>query len=254
MSDRFSERQTGAVRRVFADVTACSPETFSVAGVHVTGRPEPPVWPFTAMIVGFGTGLVACVEERYVEWAKEHSATTPGRANYLAIPLAAEGAVRGDLLHPQPPMIGWALSKRMPTTTLPTGYKLARVDKSWMDEWQPKDRFTNALGLSVQIHRAFRNRFAYVVSDSDGGPAAVSGVFDTAGLSEIGVDVAEAHRGIGLSKAVVAAACADLIEADQTPFYVCEVRNILSQHTALGSGFMPVCSLSLVMPAGLGLE
>jgi hypothetical protein len=249
----FEGHQRDAVRQIFAGATACSPETFAAEGVHVTPRPDPAPWPFTAMIVGFGLGIVVCAEERYVEWAREHAAADVQRVNYLAIPLAAEGACRGESLHPMPPMLGWALARPPSASALTPGYSLSRVEKPWMDQRQPDDRFTNALGLSVQVHRTYRNQFAYVVSDSAGDPVAVAGVFDTAGLSEIGVDVDEGHRGLGLSKAVVSAAAADLIDAGQTPFYVCEVRNIRSQHTALATGFMPVCSLSLVMPAGLGL-
>jgi predicted GNAT family acetyltransferase len=89
---------------------------------------------------------------------------------------------------------------------------------------------------------------------ADDEPAAVAGVYDTAGLSEIGVDVAPEHRRRGLSPIVVSAACADLVAEAKTAFYECEVRNIASQHTALASGFLPACSVSTVMPAGIGLE
>jgi hypothetical protein len=53
---------------------------------------------------------------------------------------------------------------------------------------------------------------------------------------------------------VVSALAAELARDGKTPFYECEVRNVRSQHTALASGFAPACTLSLVMPAGIGLE
>jgi hypothetical protein len=158
-TDLFLE-QTYAMRRILGVAIGCDVDAFANEGVHVTVRPDPAPWPFTALIVGFGSGIVVSVEERYLEWAQQHAATTLPRANYLAIPLAAEGARRGETLHPTPPLIGWALTRTPERVALPRGYRLERVEKAWMDDWQRKDRFTNALGLAVQVHRTFRNQYA----------------------------------------------------------------------------------------------
>lgn len=254
MRSGLFEEQRAAMKGIFADVTASDPRAFEADGIMVTARPEPAAWPFTAMIVGFGTGIVVCVEERYLAWAREHAKTTPQRVNYLAMPLTAEAAKRGEDVHPVPPLIGFALSRKPSVSGVPEGYRLERVEKGWMDEWQARDAFTNALGMSAQVHRRFRNHFAYALFDGSGAPAAVSGAYATAALSEIGVDVAPTHRGRGLAPIVVSAVAADLLAEAKTPFYECEVRNVASQHTALASGFMPVCTVSVVMAAGMGLE
>jgi RimJ/RimL family protein N-acetyltransferase len=122
-----------------------------------------------------------------------------------------------------------------------------------MDEWQPRDLFVNALGYRFQAHRSFRNKLAFAVLDPSDAPVAVAGEYDTAGLSEIGVDVLPAHRGRGLSAIVTAAAARAILNAGGTAYYTCEVRNIRSQHTALAAGFMPACTVSLVMPRGIGV-
>lgn len=206
------------------------------------------------MAVDFGSGLVVCVEDAFRLWADEHVPRDPHRGIYASIPLTAEAKSRGIELHPSPPLISWALSTLDAGEATPAGYTLRRVDKAWMDAWQPRNVFTNALGLAVQAHRYYRNQFAYVAFDGSDEPVAAAGVFDTAGLSEIGVDVATHDRGHGLSIACVKAAVADLHAEGRTPFYACEVRNVKSQHTALSSGFLPVCACSVVMEAGLGLS
>ena len=134
MATELFRSQADAVRRVFASVTASDADACSRPGVTITARPEPAPWPFTAMTIGCGTGLVVCVEGSYVEWAREHASSDVQRAQYIAAPLTAEGARRGEDLHPMPPMLGWALSSR-PLPPQPTGYRLERVDKAWMDQW-----------------------------------------------------------------------------------------------------------------------
>jgi RimJ/RimL family protein N-acetyltransferase len=255
LTTAFHAAQTAALRSVFASVTGAENGDFDRDALTVTTRPEPAMWPFAAMVVGFGSGTVACFDAPYVEWAREHAPPEPEqrRAFYMVIQLTAEAAQRGDTLHPAPPMLGWALSGPPAAAEAPPGYRLERVSREWMNEWQRRDVFTNALGQSVQMHRTFRNQFACVLFDGSGEPAAIAGAYDTAGLSEIGVDVAAAHRGRGLAPVAVRAVSAAILEESRTPFYVCEVSNVRSQRTALASGFLPTCSLALAMPAGMGL-
>jgi hypothetical protein len=245
------EKQLRAMRTVFAQVTAAPDRSFDRAELTVTVRPEPAPWPFTAMVVGFGSGTVAYFEERYVEWARAHAPTPHQRASYMVIALATEAGRRGEQLDPMPPMMGWALA-RTPAAPVPAGYRIERVDRDWMQEWQRRDVFTNALGHSAQVHRTFRNSFAHVAFDDAGEPVAAAGVYDTAGLSEVGVDVLAQHRGSGLSIAVVSAAARSIVDEGATAYYGCEVTNIPSQRTALGSGFLPACSLALAMGRGIG--
>ena len=245
--------QNAALRRAFASLTASDPEAFTREALTVTARPEPSYFPFIAMIVGFGTGTVACFESRYVDWAKDNAPTEHDRAGYMVIALASEAKRRGEELSPFPPMLGWALARDRKIDA-PTGYRLLRMEAGWMNEWQAKDIFTNALGSSPQAHRRFRNRFAYVLFDNSDQPVAAAGAYDSVGRLEIGVDVLPSHQGRGLAPIVVSATAHAIVDAGETPYYGCTVTNIRSQRTALASGFLPACSVAVAMPAGVGLD
>jgi RimJ/RimL family protein N-acetyltransferase len=172
----------------------------------------------------------------------------------MVIGLAREAHDRGEGHSPMPPMMGWALAHDPPEPEVPGGYNLERVDQDWMNEWQAKGLFDNALGLPVQAHRRFRNKFAFVAFDASGEPAAVAGAYDSAGPLEIGVDVAPAHQGRGLAPLVVTATTRDILAEGATPYYACAVTNIRSQRTALASGFLPACSVAVAMPSDMGLD
>jgi hypothetical protein len=245
------EGQAAAVRELLARAADAPGGAFEGEALTVTTRPEPAAWPFAAMVVGFGTGTVLCVEERHLDWAR---AQTPERHEYLLLPsLAAAARGQGEALTVHPPLIGWALGGAPAARAVPAGYRLERMPREWMNEWQRRDIFPNALGQAVQAHRSFRNRHAAVLFDTDGRPCAVAGVYDTAGLSEIGVDVHEKHRGRGLAPVVVAAAARAALDEDGTVFYSCAPTNIRSQRTALAAGFLPACAYALAYPAGIGL-
>jgi hypothetical protein len=245
--------QNAALRTIFAGITSANTDAFDAEQLTITARPAHVGWPFVALIVGFGTGTVMCVEERFIDWARENAPAHPDRAGYLVGALASEGARRGETLHPMPPWLGWALAEEPPAPPVPAGYRLERVDRDWMNEWQRRDAFTNALGTSDQVHRTFRNQFAHVLFDERREPAAVAGVFDTEGLSEIGVDVVPGARGRNLAPVVVSAAAPEILHSAGTAFYGSAVTNIRSQRTALASGFLPACSLAVVIPAGVGM-
>lgn len=253
MSSNFFARQQAAIRKVFADVTNSDREQFTRDTLTITQRPEPAAWPFTAMVVGFGAGVVMCIEERYVDWAKQHAPKPHHRAFYLGFQLEAEARRRGESLNAGPPTLGWALGRRPRPMPVPDGYRLERVEREWMTGWQRRNVFHHALGNAEQLHRTYRNQYAFVLFDASDEPAAVAGVYDTAGLSEIGVDARRQHRGRGLAPVVVGAAARSILDERKTPFYECPVTNIRSQGTALASGFLPACSVALVYQAGLGL-
>jgi hypothetical protein len=253
MAERIFNTQRNALRDAFARMTGADTALFDEDHVTITARPEPPLWPFAGMVVTFGVGTVASFEERYLDWAREHVHDHRDHALYSLLALAAASKQRGDQIHGVPPLMGWALAEVPSIPAPPDGYRLERVDSAWMKEWQTKDLFTNALGQSTQIHRTFRNKFAYRLLDASGEPAAVAGAFDSAGPLEIGVDVAVAHRNRGLAAIVVSATARGIIDEGATPYYACTVTNIRSQHTALASGFRPVCSVATAVPAGMGL-
>jgi len=253
MSDQLYNEQRNALREAFARMTGADPARFDEDGVTITARPEPPLWPFAGMVVTFGVGTVASFDEPYLEWARANVHDDRDHAAYSLFALAAAWRERGEELHAMPPLMGWALAERPQQIAPRGGYRLERADAAWMKDWQAKDLFTNALGQSVQAHRTFRNKFAYVLFDASGEPAAVAGAYDSAGPIEIGVDVAAAHRGRSLAPVVVRASARGIVDEGATPYYACSVTNIRSQGTALASGFRPACSAAIAVPGGMGL-
>lgn len=151
-------------------------------------------------------------------------------------------------------MMGWALGREPVVPAAPAGYRVERVEKVWMDGWQPKNLFRNALGDAAEAHRGFRNQYAFAAFDAGGAPAAIAGVYDTAGLSEIGVDVRPEHQRRGLAPLVVSAAANAILDAGGVPYYGCAVMNIRSQRTALASGFIPACWDAIAMAVGVGAD
>ena len=252
MEDAFFASQRQAVMDAFVATTGCDRADFAREQLAIVPKPES-YWPFVAMVVGFGAGTVACIEERFLAWFRGHATESHGRAGYLVLALAREAASRGEAVHAMPPMLGWAAAGVSVGAEPPPGYRLALEDRQWMQGWQARDLFQNALGHSTQLHRTIRNQFASVVFDDSDEPVAVAGAYDTAGLLEIGVDVKKTHRARGLASVVVSAATRAIVDQGKAPFYACEVTNVRSQRTALSSGFLPTLSLALAMPAGVGL-
>lgn len=70
MSNNFFAAQRAAMIEIFARATNAARDAFEREELTISKRPEPAPWPFVMMVVGFGSGAVLCVEERYVEWAK----------------------------------------------------------------------------------------------------------------------------------------------------------------------------------------
>jgi hypothetical protein len=246
------DAQLAGVRDALARAVCADAGDFDREALRITVRPEQHIWPFAAMVVDFGIGAVACVEERYERWFREHAPEDPHRAGYLLLSLARHAGGDGDEINAQPGILGWALSARPAPVAVPP-YHLERVDRDWMAEWQRRDIFPNALGSAMQAHRTYRNKFAFALFDADDEPVAVAGVYDTVGLSEIGVDVRRDRRGGGLAPVVVQAAVGAILDDGGTPFYACAMTNVRSQRTALASGFLPACSFALAYHAGEGL-
>jgi hypothetical protein len=250
------KQQAAAMQQRFAEVTACDVTAFSSEAVRVTTRPEPAPWPFTGIVVGFGAGVVFCVEQSYREWA-DGAASRVERTELgylLGYQLADEARRRGSSLHANPPIMGWALARAPESSPAPAGYSLERVDRAWMEAWQARSLFPNALGTPDQAHRTYRNQFAAAVLDTAAQPVAVAGAYDTAGLTEIGVDVLGPERGRGFGSLTVSALTRAILDGGGIPFYECAVTNVRSQRTALASGFLPICASATIYEAGLGIS
>jgi len=79
--------------------------------------------------------------------------------------------------------------------------------------------------------------------------AAVAGAWDdSAGVSEIGVDVARDYRGRGLAPVVVTGLARLIADAGNVPTYYCAPTNIRSHRNAIASGFTPVASAARATP------
>ena len=100
--------------------------------------------------------------------------------------------------------------------------------------------FPNGVGESGVNARDVRNRYAIAVEDREGAAVAVSGAFDTLGLTEIGIDVVPERQGEGVGIAAVAALTLEILTRGETPLYGCAADNIRSQRTAHGAGYVPI--------------
>jgi RimJ/RimL family protein N-acetyltransferase len=146
-------------------------------------------------------------------------------------------------------MLGFALGSAPEVATPPPGFRVEAVDAAWMAAELPNGRFTNGIGEADNgENRRKRNRFARVVFDASGEPAAVAGVFTTHAMFEIGIDVRREFRGLGLARVAVNAALDAIVRAGETPFYACAATNIRSQRTAATCGFVPALSVAWVFP------
>lgn len=244
MDRPFFERQSAAVRTAFELEMGCHVAVETREELTVVDRPAATLWPYVAMAATFGDGMVVSVDPAYRAFAGTLELETAEAAAwplYLGR-LAAEVQRRGADVSASPIALLFALATAPSSSSvdLPDDLELRRFDPDWMLKELPSGRFRNALGSSGERARAGRNRFAYALIDQTGEPVALSGVFDTLGLHEIGVDVVPAAQGRGLAPIVVAAAAHAILEAGETPLYACAATNIRSQRTALAAGFVPV--------------
>lgn len=253
MERDFFDNQQRAVRAAYAAGIGCEPEAFAQEQLTIVDRPAAAAWPYTTAAVTFGTGTVLSVDPEYRAFAEATAPAKHYRAMYAVLmqKIVDEGTRRGVALAYQTPMLGFALSTPPPAAAqaLPPRFRIETVDAAWMATEMPSGRFHNGIGDADDGEmRAMRNRFACVVFDDRGEPAAVAGVFTTFSLFEIGIDVLREHRGRGLARIAVSAAAAEVLRRGETPYYACAATNIRSQRTAAACGFIPVLSDAWVFP------
>ena len=140
------------------------------------------------------------------------------------------------------PSLCFTIGDDPPEVLVPARFAIERADAAWMNAEQHNKRFENGVGEPGRGGRDFRNRFALVLRDAAGEPAAVAGAFETHGMLEIGVDVVRAHRGLGLGRLVVSALAREIIREGAVPLYGCGATNIRSHRTAESCGFRAICS------------
>ena len=251
--DRDLFRHYGdGVRAAFAQGIGCEVADFEGERLTVVDRPAT-AWPYTVAVVTFGVGTVISVDPAYRAFVDANTPKVHYRASATPFltSIAAEGARRGQPLVAQSPALHFTACDDPGDIQPPPGFTLTEVDAAWMLEELPKRRFEHGIGEPGSGAREIRNRFAVIINDADGEPAAVAGVFDTFDMMEIGLDVVRKHRGHDLSTIAVRAATRAIIDRGGIPLYVCAATNIRSHRTAESAGFAITCSDAFVTPAGM---
>jgi hypothetical protein len=249
MDTALYARNRDAVRTAYASGIGCASEAFATERLTIVDRPDPPAWPYTALLATFGTGTVLSIDPMFRSFAEVHAPSHHVRAMApdFVQSLIEEGERQGVALQSTRPGLCFTLGEEPAAAVSPAGLTLKLVDAAWMADEMPRRRFENGVGEVGVAGRDFRNQFAAVLFDDAGAPVAVAGAFLTYGLFEVGIDVVRSRRGEGLAPIVVRAVTGEIVRRGEVPFYGCAATNIRSQRTALASGFMPVCSDAAIM-------
>lgn len=233
----FFQSQVNAAREAVAAGINCDVSAFDGNTLTVVDRPDQ-AW-YTVLMVTFGTGTVLSLDPAYRAFVeddfirKHYFAMRP---QYLEL-ITEEGMSRGESLEYGSASLCFVLHEEPSQWQPPDGFTLTREEASWMNDPENGRRFENGAGEPGVGGRAFRNRYALVLRDTNGGIAAVAGAFDTFGMLEIGIDVEREHRGRGFARLAVSALARTIFDEGKTPLYACSPTNIRSQRTAAAAGF-----------------
>jgi hypothetical protein len=247
MSSDLFRKYGEATRDAVAKALNVPASAFSSEQLTFVDRNESTPW-FTVNAVTFGTGTVLAIDPAYRAFAEAN----PPKKHYRAMSvsflqsIAEEAARRGHKLNVYSPSLCFTIGAEPPDEPLPPGFEFREHDAAWMNAEQGNRRFENGVGEAGMDGREFRNRFALVLYDAAGEPAAVAGAFDTYGMLEIGIDVVRAQRGRGLGRLAVSALAREIMRRGDVPFYGCAPTNIRSHLTAESSGFRPVLADAMV--------
>ncbi len=248
MDDDLLASQTRAVLGAYARGMGVEATAFEGGLLTIAERPGNAPWPYLAFAVSSPGGTVLSLDPRLLDFAARAQPRQPfvaAKAEFIR-QLAATAERLGPRVTVDGPNICWALGQAPERPNLPAGLQYEERDAAWMNAQLAGGRFPNGAGSGAVNARAFRNRYAVVITDRAGEPVAVGGVFDSFGLAEVGVDVVPERQGEGLGAAVVAAAVRRILERGETPLYGCAADNIRSQRTARAAGFVPVFSDTVI--------
>lgn len=247
MSTDLFAKYSNATRDAVAKALNVSPGAFDSEKLLFVDRPDAMPW-FTVNAVTFGMGTVLSIDPAYREFAEANAPAKHYRAmsvSYFRL-IAEEGARRGQNLAMYSPSLCFTIGTEPPEVPAPAGFEFREHDASWMNAEMANQRFQNGVGEPGRDGRDFRNRFALVLYDGAGEPAAVAGAFDTYGMLEIGIDVVRAHRGKGFGRLAVSALAREIMRRGHVPFYGCAPTNIRSHLTAESCGFRAVLADAMV--------
>lgn len=249
-ADRF-RKYSQAARDAVAKGMNVSPVAFDSERLTFVDRSNSTPW-YTAYAVTFGTGTVMSIDPAYRAFAEANAPEKHYRAMSATFlrAIADEARRRGQDFAFYAPSLCFTIGSDPPDLPLPSGWEFREHDAAWMNAEQQHHGFENGVGEPGRDGREFRNRFALVLYDEAGKPAAVAGAFDTFGMLEIGIDVVRQQRGRGLGRLAVSTLGREIMRRGGIPFYGCSPTNIRSHLTAESSGFRALLADATVSAAG----
>jgi GNAT superfamily N-acetyltransferase len=240
-----------AFKATFASQLGCDPAAFESNALTIVKRPADSREQHLAIVATCGTGSVLSVKDtRLADWAREQPLETHFR---IFLPSFLEGMAahaRGlgyDGARSHSPSEGMVLAEDLPPPGLPAGYRIADLPPAEQQRLRPDREFENALAEPGETAKIASIRIAFAAYAPDGAVAGVAGVWDQyPGIDEIGLDVARAHRGLGLAGALTIHATRWIRAQRQWPIYTYGVTNVRSMNNGLSAGYRPLWLLSVV--------
>lgn len=203
MASAFFDHQHAAVRAAYARGLGGPVEAFEGVRAVVVERPAEN-WGYVVSAVTFAMGTLVAVAPELRHFAAANSPEVHREAADRAYleQLRAE-AVRLRLSEAPQVFAGdilWALSYPPEAPRLENGLRFEDVGRVWLNAQIAAGKFENGAGTAGASQREQRNRYGVALMDAENDVIAVAGVFDTYGLSEIGVDVVDAQQGQALER------------------------------------------------------
>ena len=235
------ERCANAVRETEAADSGCTVADWDLHELVVVPRPASVLFPeYAVVITSFGTGTVMSVESAYIDFVRDN----PQKKHYRAFGASHIGRIAAEIERlGQPcvagtPSLGFVPAQQPAEAELPAGFRLEHRDKAWMEEWQPRNEFHNALGGPEERDWAARLARAFVAFDAAGEAVACTAVADDGnGRFEIGLDVRRPWRANHLARPVVLEATRWILGQGAVPYYTCGAANVRSHLVAESCGY-----------------
>jgi len=177
---------------------------------------------------------------RLADWAREQPLETHFR---IFLPSFLEGLAAharelgyvGARSHS--PSEGMVLAEDMPPRSMPAGYRIAELPLVEQERLRPGREFENALAEPGEDAKIASIRIAFAAYGPDGSIAGVAGVWDQyPDIDEIGLDVARAHRGLGLATTLTIHATRWIRAHGRWPIYTYGVTNVRSMNNGVSAG------------------
>ncbi len=255
MPGQLFAESAAAFKAAFAAQLGCDPSAFESNTLTIVERPAGSREHQLAVVATCGTGSVLSVKDaRLAGWGREQ----PLEAHFrIFLPSFLEGMAahaRGlgyDGARSHSPSEGMVLAEDLPPRDLPPGYRIAELPVADQQRLRPGLEFENALAEPGEDAKIASLRIVFAAYAPDGAIAGVAGVWDQYPvIDEIGLDVARAHRGLGLATTLTVHATRWIREHGRWPIYTYGVTNVRSMNNGLSAGYRPLWLLSVVYLPG----